>query len=261
MSLQANRRCQRVAHRGGAALAPENTMAAFRQTLALPVDAIELDVQMSRDGHVIVFHDETVERLTEGRGNILDLDLVDLRALNAAAHFPGGWPQAQQMPLLSEVLDFARAETMQVYIEIKSGKRDGVYARYPGIAEAVVREVRAAGMLERVLVMSFDWELLPRIKSLAPGVQTGALVSEKIWNPRPATALRDLVDRVSLLRCEWINMDYALFTFEMPDLFHAHGFRLGIWTVNDEVGLQRLAQAGVDSVTSDRPDLFHALPG
>lgn len=235
-------------------------MAAFRNGLTLPLDAIELDVQMSRDGHVIVFHDETVERLTEGRGNILDLNLADLRALNAAAHFPGGWPQAQQIPLLSEVLNLARAGNMHVYIEIKSGKRDGAYVRYPGIAEAVVREVRAADMLEQVLIMSFDWELLPHIKSLAPGVQTGALVSEDVWGPRSATALQDLVKRVSMLRCEWINIDYDLFTSEMPGFFHANELRLGIWTVNDEAALQQLARTGVDALTSDRPDLFRSLP-
>ncbi len=259
MTMQLSGRYQRVAHRGGAALAPENTLAAFRNALKLPVDAIELDVQMSRDGHAIVFHDETIERLTEGQGNILDLDLADLRSLNVAAHFPGGWPQPERMPLLSEVLAFARAEDVQVYIEIKPGKRAGTHVRYPGIAEAVVREVRAADLLGQVLIMSFDWEILPQIKSLAPGVQTGALVAEEVWNPHTPTALADLVDKVSVLQCEWINLDYDLFTPEMPDFFHAHGYRLGVWTVNDEAGLHRLAEAGVDSLTSDRPDLFRSL--
>src|SRR5437764_1237987 len=77
---------QRVAHRGGARLAPENTLAAFRNALTLPVDAVELDVQMSRDGQALVFHDATMERLTNGQGNILDLDAAYLRSLNAAAH-------------------------------------------------------------------------------------------------------------------------------------------------------------------------------
>ena len=87
---------QRVAHRGGAALAPENTLAAFRNAFNFPIDAIELDVHMSRDGHAIVFHDNTVDKLTNGTGNILELDFAYLRSLNAAAHFPGGWPQPQQ---------------------------------------------------------------------------------------------------------------------------------------------------------------------
>src|SRR6266566_5502705 len=100
-----NHHIQRVAHRGGSHLAPQNTMAAFRNALKFPIDAIELDVHMSRDGHVIVFHDYTVEKLTNGDGNILDLDFAYLCSLNAAAHFPGGWPEPQQIPTLREVLN------------------------------------------------------------------------------------------------------------------------------------------------------------
>lgn len=259
MSSYATFNCQKVAHRGGAALAPENTMAAFRHAPAFAVDAIELDVQMSRDGHVIVFHDETVERLTNGQGNILDLDLASLRDLDVAAHFPGGWSEPQRMPALSEVLDFARQTQLQVYIEIKPGQRDGVYVRYPGIAEAVVRDVLAADMLDQVLIMSFDWEVLPLVKTLAPGAITGTLVSEDVWNPHTPSALAELGARVCANGCEWANMDYELFTPEMPDFFHAQGLRLGVWTVNDVPGLRRLAAAGVDSLTTDRPDLFAVL--
>jgi glycerophosphoryl diester phosphodiesterase len=249
---------QRVAHRGGSALAPENTLAAFRQALTLPADAIELDVQMSRDGHAIVFHDETVERLTDGQGNILDLDLAYLRSLNAAAHFSGGWPQPERIPTLREALEVARVGGVQVYIEIKPGRRDtGPYERYPGIAEAVAEEVLTNGLLEQVLIISFDWEILPLLKMLAPGVRTGALVSKDVWNPQKPLA--ELVAQVQELRCDWINMDYKLFTSQMPEFFHAANLQLGIWTVNDEASLQHLAQASVDSLTTDRPDLFVRL--
>lgn len=251
--------CQRVAHRGGAALAPENTLAAFHHARTLAVDTLELDVQMSRDGHLVVFHDETMERLTNGQGNMLDLDLADLRDLNVAAHFPGGWPTPQRMPLLAEVLDFARQADLQMYIEIKASKRDGVYGRYPGIAEAVMQDVLAANMLSKVLIMAFDWTLLPQIKALAPGATTGTLVSEEVWKPDTPNALDELAKQVKKLGCAWLNIDYELFTPEMPDFFHAHGLRLGVWTVNDLAGLQNLKAAGVDSLTSDRPDLFAAL--
>src|SRR5487761_312238 len=119
MSFHSTARFQRVAHRGGSALAPENTMAAFRHALTLPIDALELDVQMSRDGRVIVFHDETVERLTDGQGNVLDLDLATLQILDAAAHFAGGWPERERIPTLVEVLTLARKGNVRVCIEIK----------------------------------------------------------------------------------------------------------------------------------------------
>ena len=246
---------ERVAHRGGSQLAPQNTLAAFRNALTLPVDAIELDVHLSRDGQAIVFHDYTVDKLTDGRGNILDLDFAYLRSLNAAAHYPGSWPRVEQIPTLREVLELAKGH-VRVYIEIKPSKRNGVYGSYPRMAETVLAELRATEMIDQVLVMSFDWTVLPKIKALEPALQTGALVSNTEWNARANNALDILTEQVAALGCNWINMDIGLFTPDMPTVFHQHDFKLGIWTVNILSDMQRLAKAGVASLTSDRPDLF-----
>ena len=249
---------QLVAHRGGSSLAPQNTLAAFRNALNFPISAIELDVHMSRDGRAIVFHDYTVEKLTNGAGNILDLDFDYLRSLNAAAHYTGGWPEPQQIPTLSEALTLAKGR-VQVYIEIKPSKRDGVFGRYPNIVETVAEEVRAAAMLDQVLLISFDWQVLPHIKTLEPSLKTGALVSTDVWNPREKGALSILTEQVAALGCDWINMDSRLFSGEMPEIIHQSGFRLGLWTVNTLRAMRRFANAGADSLTSDRPDLFAAL--
>ena len=253
-----NQHIERVAHRGGADLAPENTLAAFRNALTLPVDAIELDVHMSRDGHAVVFHDYEVARLTNGAGNILDLDFAYLRGLNAAAHFSGGWPEPQQIPTLREALAVAQGQ-VDVYIEIKQSKKNGVYGRYPHIAEAVVEAVQAAGMLKRVLIISFDWTVLPAVKALAPDIRTGALVSNDTWNARAADALETLMAQVQALGCEWINLDSGLFNDTLLASAHDNGFKLGLWTVNTLAAMQRFADAGVDSITSNRPDLFAQL--
>jgi glycerophosphoryl diester phosphodiesterase len=249
---------QRVAHRGGACLAPENTLAAFRNALTMPIDAIELDVQMSRDGHPIVFHDTSVERLTDGAGNILDLDFVYLRSLNASAHFPGGWPTCEQIPTLCEVLALAKGR-IKVYIEIKRSKKDGVYGRYPNIAEAVVREVRALRMLQEVLIISFDWDMLLLVRALEPALQTGVLVSSETWDIHVEKALAVLVKRVRTLGVSWINMDYRLFTPTIRDGLYRQGLKLGLWTVNTGEEMQSLASVGIDSLTTDRPDLFAYL--
>jgi glycerophosphoryl diester phosphodiesterase len=252
------RQVQYVAHRGGSSLAPENTLAAFRNALRYPVDAIELDVQMSSDGRAVVFHDETIERLTEGRGNILDLDFAYLRNLNAAVHFRGGWPEAQRIPTLREVLELAKGN-LRVYIEIKQSKRDGVYGRYPRIAEAVVHEVRAMDMLDQVLVMSFDWGVLPLVRALEPGIQLGALVSNGTYDLRGAGAFERLVEYVRVNGWNWINLNRRLCRATMPSIAHAAGIRLGLWTVNTLRDMRRFAAMGVDSLTSDRPDLFSKL--
>lgn len=246
---------ERVAHRGGSRLAPENTMGAFRHALTMPIDAIELDVQMSRDGQPIVFHDNTVERLTEGEGNILDLDFPSLQTLNAAAHFSAGWPQIERIPTLSEVLALAR-NRVRVYIEIKTSKRDGVHGRYPHIAETVVREVRAAAMLNQVLIISFDWPILKDVKDLEGLLETGAIVSRDVWNDQAEGAVERLAEQVKALGCEWINLDQKLFTPTIPQILHSRDLKLGLWTVNTLEDLQRFAAADVDSLTTDRPDLF-----
>lgn len=248
-------RFQRVAHRGGSLLAPENTLAAFRTALTLSVDAIELDVQMTSDGHAIVFHDNTVERLTDGTGNILDLDLAYLRSLNAAAHFKGGWPEPQRIPTLREVLDLVRART-RVYLEIKTSKRDGVYGRYPNIVEAVLRDLRATNMLDNVLVMSFDGTLLPQIKQLAPSVKTAAIISENMWKGEGDTAFEAVLQFASSLGVDWINVYHELLAEPMPITAQKRGLKVGCWTVNTLEEMRRLAALGVNSITSDRPDLF-----
>ncbi len=122
---------------------------------------------MSRDGQLVVFHDTEVGGATNGTGNLLDLDFALLRGLNAAAHFPGGWPEPQQIPTVREVLELVKGRR-DVYIEIKRSKRSGVFGSYPGIADAVVQEVQAVGMVEHVLIISYDWPLLPRVKELEP---------------------------------------------------------------------------------------------
>ena len=251
-------RFQRVAHRGGSLLAPENTLAAFRTALTLSVDAIELDVQMTRDGRAIVFHDNTVERLTDGTGNILDLDFAYLRSLNAAAHFKGSWPEPQRIPTLREVLDLVRSRTL-VYLEIKTSKRDGVYGRYPNIVEAVVQDLRATNMLDNVLVMTFDVTLLPQVKQLAPSVKTAAIISENMWKAQGDNPFESIVQFASSLGADWINVYHELLTSPMPTLAHKRGLKVGCWTVNALEEMRRLAAIGVNSITSDRPDLFTSV--
>jgi glycerophosphoryl diester phosphodiesterase len=249
---------QRIAHRGGAHLAPENTVAAFQHALTLPVDAVELDIQMSRDGHLIVFHDHTVERLTNGKGNILDLDFAYLRSLNAAAHFPGGWSNVERIPTLGEVLEQVRGY-VRVFIEIKTSHQNGIYGRYPQIVEAMVDEIRRLRMQDQVTVISFDWSILPEVKALEATLQTGAIVSQEVWSPQGDRALEALCTQVKTLQCDWLNISYKLFTAAMPTIAHAHRLQLGLWTVNSLQELRLFATTGVDALTTDRPDLFTCL--
>ncbi len=107
--------------------------------------------------------------------------------------------------------------------------------------------------------MSFDWSILPHVKSLEPALQTGALVSNDTWDAHAGGALATLITQAQSLGCNWLNMDWKLCTETMPAAIHEQGLKIGLWTINDQHEMRRFARAGVDSITSDRPDLFQYL--
>jgi glycerophosphoryl diester phosphodiesterase len=161
-----------IAHRGGPDRAPENTLAAFRGAIALGADGVELDCQRSRDGALVVMHDETVDRTTNGKGAVADLTLAQLRALDAG--------QGEPVPTFEEVLALAKAGSVQLVAEIKSP------ALYPGLELEMYRAVQAVGHLDRTIFISFDWGALRRLRAAAPEAQLGALYD--IWQFNFSTA-------------------------------------------------------------------------
>jgi len=152
---------QVIAHRGAPSHAPENTLAAFRAAIDQGATWLEFDVQMTRDGELVVIHDETVDRTTDGTGAVGDLTLAQVRALDAG----GG----ERVPTLREVVDLARAHGVGILPEAKAAQL------YPGIEERLLEVLAAAGVLDRAVVQSFDAGSLERLRSLAPDVRLCAL--------------------------------------------------------------------------------------
>src|SRR5438105_301115 len=151
-----------IGHRGAMGHCPENTMASFERALELGADWIELDVHLSRDSELIVIHDETLERTTNGHGLVCDHTLAELEQLDAG--------NGQRIPTLGEVLDWAGRMNSVVDIEIKNAP---LY--YPGIEQAVVSALDRSQMTEQVIVISFDHSAVQRVKSLDSRVVTGVL--------------------------------------------------------------------------------------
>ena len=247
-----------VAHRGGAAIAPENTLGAFRQALGLGVDMVECDVHLSKEGEVVILHDPELSRTSDGRGPVGELTLPQLRKLNAASRFQAGnWP-AEPIPTLAELLDLTRG-LAQVQIEIKVSKNG---ERYPGIEEKVVELVRRRALVGKVLIICFDFPTLVEVKRLDPRFKTGALV-EKSW--MAANAYKPY-ERIVAEVAEETGADYF-----MPPLsavaealvraVHSRGLKIGVWVVNTEEEMRQLAGWGVDAITSDHPDLLLRVLG
>ncbi|MCC5892106.1 glycerophosphodiester phosphodiesterase [Exiguobacterium sp.] len=163
------------AHRGVMAHYPENTMAAFRAAIVAGADGIETDVHMTRDGVLVLIHDESLERTTDGRGRVVDLTLAELRTANAAVHFEGSEP----VPTLEEFLALVMPTGLCVNLELKTD-----IEHYPGIEERLVEVVERTDFpANRLVISSFNHDTLRRLRKLSTEYELAALSSRRIADP------------------------------------------------------------------------------
>ena len=249
-----------IAHRGGAGLAPENSLAAIRRALELGVDGIELDVRLSRDGHPMVIHDATVDRTMEGRGRVSTMSLAALQALRTrggtfptgaapgAAGGPGG------VPTLREGLALARGRA-RLFLDVKTD--DGEPHR--AIAEKLLGAAQAAGPDAAVTFLSFDLFCLRRLRELEPAASLELLASWAFFRAHGRAALHHLLDEARGLRVEAIGLHQELMTLELLGTLREAGLAADVWTVNDGPAMRRFALMGVNAITTDRPDLLQQV--
>ena len=244
-----------AAHRGGAALWPENSLLAFRSALALGVDALELDLHMTADGKVVVLHDPTLDRTSTGRGAVRDARLADLASVRLKTR--DGAETAERIPTLTQVLDLAGPTSTEILPEIKV---DTNRQRYDGIEEKVLALIRARGLLARTTIQAFQAQTIRRVRDLEPSARTMLLVGRgdvERDRARPVEAVRRARD----LGATDLGMNHRLIDADVVAAARAAGIRLSAWTVNDEAGIRRMIELGVDIVMSDRPDLVKRLAG
>lgn len=244
---------QVIAHRGGAGLRPENTLAAFLHAAELGADVIEMDVRVTADGAIVVIHDATVDRTTDGSGAVAGLTLERLQALDAGYRWsPDGgktFPyrgRGLRVPALEEVL--ARLPTMRMVVEMKQFE--------PPSAAALCALVRRSGMPRKVLVASFADSALRAFRGACPEVATSmsAFEARLFVTLRglytPAAAALQLPDRMG---------ETVLVTPELIALARGRNVKLHAWTVNEEARQRELVRLGVDGIMTDWPDRLLAL--
>jgi glycerophosphoryl diester phosphodiesterase len=227
-----------VGHRGAMGHCPENTMASFERGLELGADWIELDVHLSADGALVVIHDETLDRTTNGHGLVRNRTLAELKQLDAG--------QGQAVPSLDEVLAWARERNTIVDIEIKNAP---LY--YEGIEEAVVSCANQHDMTDQVIVISFDHASVARVKQLEPRLATGVL-----YACRPTDA------GVGLARAagaDAVLPNWAYVTAEDVATAHAAGLSVAPWTSSDPDVLRELIARGVDAIGTNHPDVLRGV--
>ena len=246
-----------IAHRGGADLAPESTLAGFESGLANGAQILETDAHSTRDGVIVLLHDDTVDRTTDGTGAIHDLSLAEARSLDAGYRFTrdGGatYPYRRAgvtIPSLDEVLE--RFSRERFLIEIKQTT--------PPIEAEVIDAIERHGMSGQVCLASFVDTVVKRVRELAPDLCTSASVVEVVGlvvTPVEELAERGVDARATQFPFEVLGV--PLVTPSIVEKHHDLGLEIHVWTVDDAGDMASLLDLGVDGIITDRPDTLARL--
>lgn len=229
------------AHRGASGYAPENTILAFTLAYEQGADGIELDVQMTKEGEVVVVHDETIDRVSTGKGFVGSYTLEELRRFsfhNQMQEYEGH----AEIPTLREVLKLVKPWGMKVNIELKTG----IYW-YPGIEEKTAGMVKEEKMEEAVIFSSFNHYSIRKIREIMPDVETAYLFGDIIL---------DVQGYVERCRAEGLHI--PLYQAKMQSIMKEYqrcGLPVRVWTVDEEEDLELLNRAGAAGVFTNRPDV------
>lgn len=233
-----------IAHRGASSRAPENTMASFRKAVELGADAIELDVHRSKDGYLMVCHDERVDRTSNGKGYIKDFTLRELKLLDAGGWFGEAF-KGEKMPLLEEVLELVSKNNILLNIELKNGP-----IFYEGIERDVINLVKSYGLVDETIISSFNHYSLLQVKSIEPRIKTGILYIAGMVSPWEYAKIVK-ADAIHPLFFT-INKDVVLGTIR-------NGIMVNPFAVDKEGDIELMNQMGVSGIITNYPDVARKI--
>jgi len=231
LNLHEMNKMLKIAHRGAKAYEPENTLQAFQKALDLNADGIELDVHLSADGHIIVMHDETIDKMTNGKGEITQYTLAELKSFLIAGQY--------EIPTLNEVFDLVDKKCF-INVELKNADTS---SQVVALIETYIKE--KDWTYEHFIISSFDWNALKEVQNLNPNIPVGVLTEENI-----DTALAF----AETIKTKAIHPDYHLLNAENVSKIKQKGFLVFPWTVNTEEDIQKVKGYKVDGIISDFPD-------
>ena len=232
------RRCLNIAHRGASGRFPENTLASFRGAIDAGADMCELDVQSTRDGAVIVMHDKTIDRTTDGRGLLNALTLAQVKSVNIR-NGRGRSPTGEHVPTLDEVFALTRGRC-ELNIELKED----------GIEAAVCSAIKENGEVDRSIVSSFDWKALEKVHKIEPKIRIGVLADR---------GANKMLAAASELKAVAVHPRYSLVNAPFCVEAHRRGFHVYVWTVDDEQAMWTLLDRGVDGIMTNYPERLRSL--
>ena len=240
-----NHSFQIVAHRGLPEDYPENTLIAYKHALMLHIDMLELDVHDTKDKQLVVIHDDTIDRTSNGKGKVIDYTLDELREFDFGA-YRGDKFKGERIPTLDEVLDLVDHFSKKLLLEIKKP------SQYPGIEEMIVEKLKERGMPKhKVILQSFDFDCVKKLAEMNLEFELGVLLSKKqYWYKLPN--FKEIA-KVA----DYANPNYALVTKRFMKHAHEEMLKVLPYTVNESKAVKKLIDVEVDGVISDIPeDIF-----
>ncbi|MBN2022132.1 MAG: hypothetical protein JW809_05010 [Pirellulales bacterium] len=241
------KRCEVVAHRGFSAVAPENTLVAIDRAVRAGATGSEFDVYACKDGPIVLMHDATVDRTTNGRGRVTELTLAELRRLDA-----GSWLAAEyageKVPTLDEALARLKGTGCIAVVEIKM----------EGISRPVIEAIEAAKMRDESAVIAFSANVVREVRALRPELPC-AWLCHKDLTGTPAQRADALARELRDCGTDLIDVHFSMLSEEIIAELHDRGIRVWTWTVDDPAVMEALMRWGVDSITTNRPDLVVEL--
>lgn len=230
-----------IAHRGFSGKYPENTMLAFTKAVEAGADGIEFDVHFSKDGEIVIIHDERIDRTTNGEGYVCDYTYDELSKFDASAGFMGVYG-FNKIPTLREYFEYIKPiDGFITNIELKTSINE-----YPGIEKAVLDMVDEFGLADRIIISSFNHYSVMRAKEINSGIKCGYLTSCWIYNFGEYTKSRGV---------EFVHPHFITLNESSVAEIISNGIGINTWTVNDESEVEHLYNLGVNAVISNFPDM------
>jgi glycerophosphoryl diester phosphodiesterase len=235
-----------IGHRGASAYYPENTLSAFKAAYEMGAEMVELDILLSKDGVPVVIHDETLDRTTNGKGNVKEFTLEELKKLDAGLWF-GEEHKGEPIPTLEEVIQFAKGK-IALNIEIKTeAVTDSLHN---GVEEKALELVKKYGMEDHVLFSSFDYRAIAHLRALDVNISTALLYE------RRQSANKLPSELVQAYDANAFNCSKRQFSKKWANNTEEHEIPVFIYTVNKEREMKKMINRGASGIFSDKPDLL-----